>query len=124
MIKLQECLPTPLSECPESIKAALEDPDKSFTHNEKYLRIKTEFSFLLRRLWTYSMLNEKSLVYVYTTKNSTNFIGIKIENEKEYIGEINLPFALNYEEIEEGMDIIADQFNGVYCLKLIRCMNF
>ena len=88
------------------------------------MRIKNEFSFLLRRLWTYSLVNEKSLVYVYKTKNSTNFIGIKIENQKEYVGEMYIPFPLSYEEIKDGMDIIANEFNGVYCLKLIKCMNF
>lgn len=124
MINLNDCLPTPLSECPKSIKAVLEDPNESLSYNDKYLKIKNEFSFLLRRLWTYSIIQEKSLMYVYTTERSTNFIGIKIDGEEEYIGEINIPFPLSHSEIINEIDFVAEKFNAVYCLKLTSYMNF
>lgn len=123
MIRILDCIPTPLEDCPESIKSALKDiPGNPIGLDPKYQKFAGELSFMLRRLWTYSLIKEKALMFVYSTDKDTKFIGIKIENEEEFIGEITVPFALSYDEVEQGIDIVADKMDAVYCLNLTKHM--
>jgi len=122
MIRISDCLPTSLSECPQAIRDII-GTSQTIGFDPNYEKFKTQFSFLVRRLWTYSIVKDKSLLMAYSTDIDTKFIGIKIENGKEYIAELNAPFPLSYLEMAEGIDIIAKKFNAVYCLKLIKHLS-
>ena len=122
MIKLLECIPTPLEDCPQAIKTILKDvPGDPLVGHSDYQKFINEMSLMLRRLWTYSMIKDKSLMFAFPTGEATTFLGIKIEDGQEFFGEVSVPLQLSYEELEDGgMEILAKKFDAVYCMSLTK----